>query len=116
MSFLKGLFGGKRPAVKPQDAVLVYFRLSNSEFGSSDERDSVHRFTDTLDALIREHQAGEFDGDEFGNGGGTLFMYGPDADRLFETVHPALKSWEQLKGGYVIKRYAVSDRSVRIDF
>jgi hypothetical protein len=116
MGFLKGLFGGARPAVKPKDAVLVHFKLSDREFGTSDERDSVHEFTDRLDALILEHQAGEFDGDEFGNGEGTLFMYGPDADRLYEAVLPALKNWEKLRGGHVIKRYAESNRSVRIDF
>src|SRR6516225_2769122 len=115
MSFLARLFS-VRPAVKPQDSVRVHFKLGDREFGTSDERDRVHQLTARLDALIREHRAGEFDGDEFGNGEGTLFMYGPDADRLFETVLPALKDWEALKGGYAIKRYAESNRSVRIDF
>jgi hypothetical protein len=116
MSFLKGLFGGARPPVKSEDCVKVHFKLSDGEYGSEQERDAVHGFTDKLDALIREHDAGEFDGDEFGGGEGTLFMYGPDADRLYETVLPALKSWAKLRGGYVIKRYAETDRSVRINF
>jgi hypothetical protein len=115
MGFCKGLFRAP-PAVEPDDAVIVHFKLSDDKFGSSEERDRVHRFTDKLAALVQEHRAGEFDGDEFGNGEGTLFMYGPDADRLLECVLPALKTWEPLKGGYLIKRYGKSDRSVRIDF
>jgi hypothetical protein len=115
MGFLKELFGG-RPAVQPKDGVTVHFKLSDSKFGSSEERDSVHRFSDELASLIKEHQVGEFDGDEFGNGEGTLFMYGPEVDRLFEAVHSALQTWEPLRGGHVIKRYGKSGRSVRIDF
>jgi hypothetical protein len=115
MGFWKRLFGA-RPAVEVNDAVTVHFKLSDNKFGSSEERDRIHRFSHELAALVQEYQAGEFDGDEFGNGEGTLFMYGPDADRLFETVLSALETWEPLRGGHVIKRYGKLGRSVRIDF
>jgi hypothetical protein len=115
MGFWKGLFG-TRPVANPDDSVTVHFTLSDKKFGSSEERDRVHRFSHELATLIQECQVGEFDGDEFGNGEGTLFMYGPDADRLFEAVLSALKTWEPLRGGHVIKRYGKLGRSVRIDF
>jgi hypothetical protein len=115
MGLLKALFGA-RPAVQPRDSVTVHFKLSDDKFGSREERDGVHRFTNGLAALIQQHQAGEFDGDGFGGGEGSLFMYGPDADRLFEIVVSALKNWEPLRGGHVIKHYGKSNHSVRIDF
>jgi len=115
MRFLKALFGA-RPAVIPKDSVTVHFKLSDNKFGSREERDRVHQFSHELEALIQQCQVGEFDGDEFGGGEGTLFMYGPDADLLFEAVSSALKNWEPLRGGHVIKSYGKSGRSVRIEF
>lgn len=99
----------------PQEWIAVHFELS-SEFGSAEERAKVHKFTDKLAAVIDEQQAGVFDGDEFGNGHGALFMYGPDADELFVVVYPLLSSWEPLKGGYAIKRYGMQGREERIEF
>jgi len=58
-----------------------------------------------LDQMIRSSGAGEFDGDEFGEGACTLFMYGPDADLLFRAVEPALRSSPLVRGGRAIKRY-----------
>jgi hypothetical protein len=39
-----------------------------------------------MQQAIEEAAAGEFDGDEFGDGKCVLFMYGPDADRLFGVI------------------------------
>jgi hypothetical protein len=116
MSLLGKLFGAK-PAAPSDECVKLCVRLSDDEYGSAAERDAVHEFTDKLAAAIEEHHAGEFDGDEFGEGECMLFMYGPSADRLFDVIEPLLKGWEPLKGGYAIKRYgAPGSHSVRIDF
>ena len=97
--------------------VAVHFKLSTSgQFGSSEERAMVHRFSDSLASVIEDQQIGVFDADEYGNGEGALFMYGPNADRLFEVVYPLLSTWSPLKGGYAIKRYGVPERSERIEF
>jgi hypothetical protein len=48
---------------------------------------------------------GEFDGEEFGGGRCVLYMYGPDADRLFGVVEPILKATPVARGGFVIRRY-----------
>ncbi len=88
-----------------QHCVLVSFKLRSPGFGDHAERDAIHRFTAELAAAIAGSAVGEFDGDEFGEGECTLFMYGPDADRLFAVVQPLLISWKPLKGGSAIKRY-----------
>jgi hypothetical protein len=116
MGFLRGLFRSRSRTAKGQEWIAVHFRLSGGTFGTSGEREMVHAFTDKLASIIEESRSGVFDGDEFGAGGGTLFMYGPNADRLFDAVHPTLKTWEPLKGGYAIKRYGDRNHSERIEF
>lgn len=108
---------GKSSAPKKNEWIAVYFKLSSGEYGTEDERESIHKFTDQLDNALRESGTGIFDGDEFGNGECGLFMYGPDADQLFVVVEPFLRGWEPLKGGYAIKRYgAPPGQSERIEF
>ncbi|MFH0982940.1 MAG: hypothetical protein V2A79_15570 [Planctomycetota bacterium] len=102
-----------------EHAVLAYLPLSNGAFGTADERDSIHELSDRLEAWIKDAGVGEFDGDEFGGGECTLFMYGPDPDALFAAVAPILSDSPHAKGGYVIKRYGAADdthtREVRIE-
>ena len=40
--------------------------------------------SDKLEAVIEKQNVGMFDGNEIGGGEMTLFMYGPDAERLYE--------------------------------
>ena len=115
MNLLQKFFGKKQSEKNKEEWIAVYFTLSEGEFGSHAERDSIHQFTDRLDEVIRESGKGLFDGDEFGNGEGGLFMYGPDADQLFDVVQSLLRDWEPLRGGYAIIRYGAPD-SERIQF
>ena len=56
------------------------------------KREAVRDLERRLERAIQADAAGEFDGDEFGGNKCVLYMYGPDADRLFETIEPMLKS------------------------
>ena len=119
MWLLQRLLGGKdRKQTKRWDEwIAVYFKISNDEYGTEEERDAIHRFTDKLAEVILESGVGVFDGDEFGNGECGLFMYGANADRLFNVVEPLLRGWKPLNGGYAIKRYgAPIGQSERIEF
>ncbi len=102
-----------------EHAVLVYLKLSNEHLGTSDEVDDVHELSDRLEEAIEAAEAGEFDGDEFGEGQCTLFMYGPDADALFAAIEPTLRGSPLSRGGYAIKRYGDPDdpdaKEVRVD-
>ena len=69
----------------------------------------MHQFSRALSAVIDRESVGTFDGDEFGNGRGSLYMHGPDAERLFASIAPLLESWPFLKGGSVTKRYGDAD-------
>ena len=118
MGILRKLIGKKETSSEPKDEwIAVYFKLDAGLFGTQEERDLVHMFTDKLDEIIRASGEGVFDGDEFGNGECGLFMYGPNADRLFDAVEPLLKNWGPLRGGYAIKRYgAPLEQRERIEF
>jgi hypothetical protein len=111
--------GATKGAHVPEQAVLVHLRLSDAGFGTREEMVSIHALSGRLEARIAAARVGEFDGDEFGQGECMLFMYGPNADALFEAVEPELRASPLSRGGWVIKRYGASDddsaKEVRID-
>ena len=86
-------------------AVIAHLRLSDAGFGSEAEREAIFLLEDRLTTAIERARAGEFDGNEFGGGECTLYMYGPDADRLYNAIVPVLQMSPLGRGGYAIKRY-----------
>ncbi len=90
---------------KTEHAVLVYIKFSDDEFGQPEEREALYRLEDKLEPLVNSSGAGEFDGHEFGGGYGTLYMYGANADKLFDVVVQAIRDSKPQRGSYVIKRY-----------
>lgn len=90
---------------KIEQCVKVHVPLSGPGLGTSEERASIQRVSDKLEEALVLHEVGEFDGDEFGHGECQLFMYGPDANALFEAIFPILKTWQALKRGYAVKRF-----------
>jgi hypothetical protein len=101
-----------------EHAVLVHLKLSNEASGTQKEAEAIHALSDRLEARILEAGAGEFDGDEFGQGECTLYMYGPDADALFRAIEPELRASPLTRRGSVTKRYGAADdpaaREVRV--
>jgi hypothetical protein len=123
MGIFTKVFGGAPPPAPEgpaEHAVIVHLTLSAPGFGAGDERQAIHGLTDRLDAAITAAGAGEFDGDEFGAGTCTLYMYGPDADALFAAVESELRASPLTRGGHAIRRYGPASnpqaRQVRVDF
>jgi hypothetical protein len=105
MGWLKKVFGKQQeapaPTASPEHAVIVTF-----PYGSGD----LQRLFDLEDDLIVAIEAagvGKFDGNEVAVDGSeaSLYMYGPDADRLWEAVEPALRGCEWLKTATAQVRY-----------
>jgi hypothetical protein len=88
-----------------EHAVIVHLRLTGGPLGSPEEGDAAAALGDELESAVEAASAGEFDGDEFGDHKCVLFMYGPDADRLFAAIEPILKDTPLAAGGHAIKRY-----------
>ena len=88
-----------------EQAVIVNIRLTSGDMGNPEERKRIAALEEQLAAAIKKAGAGDFDGDEFGNGFCTIYMYSPSADRLFIVVQPVLKKFRAPTGSYLIKRY-----------
>lgn len=88
--------------IKPAEhAVIAYF-----QYGSRD-LSHLHEMEDRLQSAIANAGTGEYDGHEIAVDGsdGVLYMYGPDANALFGTIHPILEATPFMRGAKVMKRY-----------
>jgi hypothetical protein len=107
-----------KPAVgesRDADSVVVQVRLGDDAFGSPDDREMLDRLEDELLDALERANAGVFDGVENGLGFSTLFMYGPDADRLSAVVEDVLRTKDLRDGSYLVKRYGSTDQEARVD-
>jgi hypothetical protein len=87
-----------------EHAVIARFRLAADGFGDADQRERIYEAEDALTAAVEEAGAGEFDGNEFGQGEAALYAYGPDADLLFEAMEPTLRDLPFRPAHVVLRR------------
>ena len=104
----------KQPKI--EQAVLFYLKLSDDKFGESEEREAIFKLEDELEKKIASAKVGEYDGHEFGKGFATFYMYGPDADKLFDAVKDSIRKHKPRAGSYIIKRYGKpGDKEERVN-
>ena len=92
-----------------EQAVIVHFN-----YGSTD-LSRLFALEGKLEKAIEQAKAGEFDGNEIATDGsdGFLYMYGLDADRLFEVIKPALEGTDFMDGAEVTRRYGPAQSGAR---
>ena len=97
-----------RRAHRSEQAVLVHFK-----YGSTDLSTLV-ALENALTLVIARAKAGEMDSNAIAADGstGTLFMYGPSADRLFSVIRPTLETAPFLRGARVLLRYGPPEDGV----
>jgi hypothetical protein len=103
MSFLKRIFGKKsldQAAESPQQAVLVHLDTVGLPDHIYQDYD-LATIEDKLIEVIEREGLGEFDGNEVGPGETTLFIYGPDAERLFAGIEQTLRGCPLCQGARV---------------
>ena len=110
MSFLKRLFGKRATAAMPpqeaapsEQAVLVYLDGKNLPVEVYRDCD-LATIEDRLREAIEKDGLGEFDGNEIGETETTLYMYGPDAERLFAGIELTLRAYPLCKNARVVIR------------
>jgi hypothetical protein len=81
-----------------EEAVLLYITSLPEESG-------LDEIEDPLIEAIEAAGVGEFDGNDIGPDGATLYMYGESADVLWSTVGDIVRRAPLGSGSYVIKRY-----------
>jgi hypothetical protein len=120
MSILKRLFGRANPdsvsGSAPQEAVLVHLDGSSLPDAVYEQHD-LATLEDQLAEVISRGRLGEFDGNEVGPAETTLFMYGPDAERLFAGIEQTLRSYPLCQNARVVIRRGApgaAEREVRV--
>jgi hypothetical protein len=88
-----------------EQALIATIKLRSGDMGSTEERGRVAALEEKLSEAIKRSGAGDFDGDEYGAGVCTIYMYGPNADRLLAVTLPILKKFRAPAGSYVTRRY-----------
>ncbi len=118
MGWLRKVFGpkGKAAPAPPEHAVIVTFA-----YGSTDLQ-RLFELEDQLEQAITAAQAGEYDGNEVAVDGSEaiLYMYGPDADALWEAIQPVLMASPWVTTGTAVLRYGppedgVPQRSIKLE-
>ncbi len=92
-----------------EHAVIVHFT-----YGSTD-LSRLFELEDRLEEAIEDAAVGEYDGNEIAVDGsdGRLYIYGPDADKLAETVVPILEATDFMRGAVATIRYGPPEDGVR---
>jgi len=90
---------------KTEQAVIVNF-----DYGSKDWN-QFFAFEKGFESAVNASGLGDYDGNELAVDGsdGSMYMYGPDADRLFAFVRPRLEAAAFLKHVRVTLRYGSVD-------
>ena len=104
MSIFKRIFG-KTPldqaqSEQSQQAVIVHLDGTGLPDHIYQEYD-LATIEDRLIEVLERKRLGEFDGNEVGQGQATLFMYGPDAERLFDGIEQTLREYPLCQGARV---------------
>jgi hypothetical protein len=92
-----------RPSSRPssEQAVTVSFTYE------SEDMEPLYDLEEKLEGVIAKSRVGKYEGSDVGGESNQVFMYffGPNADRLFETVRPLLTRSPFLKGADVTLQY-----------
>jgi hypothetical protein len=104
----------RRVKLTDEQALLVYLKLSDDDIGEEEEENAILSLELQLERMIREQGLGTYDWHEVGGGYYKLFMYGPDADKLFRTVLPSLLGFPAMPGSFATLRYGGQDARARI--
>lgn len=95
-----------------EQAVLVFLRGSGLPDHVYEEFD-VATLEDSLIQAIDSAGVGEFDGNEFGPDEVVLYMYGPDAEALWEVIKPIIEAYPLCQGARIQIRPGGPDVSGR---
>jgi len=110
-------FFGLKEEIKPDEAVLVYVKLSDNEFGTGEERMWCYSLEDRLIEEILKQQSGELDGHDFGQGYCIFYLYGKCTEILYNSIIGVLGELKLPPQSYTIKRYGgPGAKEIRLEF
>jgi len=93
------------PLDTSEHSLLVYLKLSDDDLGTDEEEMAIQELDAQLERLVLESAVGRYEESVVGGGYYKLFMYGPDADQIFEAVLPTLFQFPAAPGSFLVKGY-----------
>ncbi len=77
--------------------------------------DTLFALEDKLEEIMEKEKVGDFDGNEIAMdySDGTLFFYGPDAEKLFAAIKPVLLQTDFMKDATVTLRFGPPEEGVK---
>ena len=86
-----------------EQALLLRLRLPEGQ--ADDETPSIVALEEAIENALREHRAGEFEGHDLRDGVWTLYLYGPDARRIFASVAEVVRGARLDSSSHAIMRF-----------
>ncbi len=88
-----------------EHAVLIFLQFSEGKLESERAVNAIFDLQELLSEEIEGNGVGLFDGNEFFEDTVTFFIYGPDANAIYEVIQPVISGLPVLPGSYIVKRY-----------
>jgi hypothetical protein len=114
MNILSNLFKKKQSL---EQAVIIHLQYG------LDDLAPLFALEDRLETLITSAKVGNYDGNEIAvdKHDAFLFMYGPDAEKIFQAILPVVESTPFMNGASIRLRYgppqdSVKERTINISF
>jgi hypothetical protein len=109
VGILSKLFGSGEPSElhKHEHAVIVHFQYGSTNF------QYIYAVEDQLRNAVAEANVGEYDGREVADDGsvGYFYLYGPDAEALYQAIRPVLEATIFTRNAAVKLRFGPDKRS-----
>ena len=88
-----------------EQCVKISIPLKGGETVSEKDVLGMKELGALMASSIEKNAVGEYDGDEFGGGVCTHYLYGPDADAIYRVISNAISNAPLAKGASIIVRY-----------
>lgn len=112
MSILRRIFSSRSSTPPSEQAVIVHLDCKGPPDHIYEQYD-LATIEDRLIKVIKHAQLGEFDGNEMAPDEATLYMYGPDAEKLFAGIESTLREYPLCQGARVEIRRGGPGASMR---
>ncbi|MGC4936828.1 hypothetical protein [Kribbella sp. DT2] len=98
-----GACRGQQAVPEPNHDQAVSLHLPNPK-----DLETIFLIEDALEKTLDGSEAGSLDGNAIGPDDAVIHLYGPNADLLWSTIEPTLRTLENPPGSYVVKRYGAA--------
>lgn len=115
MGFLDKFFGDKKNLVSKsteqeiEQAVIIHFNYG------IEGMEKIYKLRERLESIIEKNHLGEYDGHEIATdySDGFLYMYGPNAESLFNGIKSTLEKTDFLNGAIAKLRFGPPEDGVK---